>query len=1113
VGTTVKSDQNDAPSTTASAIVSVCASEDGVPPASGASSPSTAEPTHTSDHDRPVRTTPPASATLTAQFRDPTRYHILGEHGRGGLGRVSRARDVELGRDVAIKELISRGHVSEVRFLREALITARLEHPGIVPVHEAGRWPDGIPFYAMKLVAGRPLRNLISERNTVDDRIGLLHHVIAVADAIAYAHGCNIIHRDLKPSNVIVGDFGETVVIDWGLAKDLTADEDSPVGGPFCASGDNSLTSTGTVLGTPAYMAPEQARGEPVDQRADVYAIGAMLWELCSLQKLPPNYTGQRRRILRRGRIGGDLVTIIDKALQPDPANRYPDAAALAADLKAFKAGARISARRYSLWALLAHWTQRHRALAVAATTALLLAATGVALYTRNIAVERDRADAEAHRAQAQEQAAEQATSDLLLQHAETLMRVDPTAAAAILEKYRGSDTMQLRRLQAEARDRGLPIATFRPHSSAILFLTADSQGAVYSIAFDGKLRITDRTGSMTLASNVSTTAQFGYASTPRLLAYKTVPAGLAVLALSTRTTTTLDAQDIADVKIAADGSHLATLGSDGLLKIWSLTPSVKVLHREPIPGATQLAFTTPTEIVIKTPSMLLTRSFASSRYIRKAIPLPARMFGTAPQRIVAGDEYGNIYILSTELTLLASSSVCQQGITDVQAFERHDLMAFGCAEGAAGIAHFDPKTGRVIVVDRFRMSGAAHFALPDEAEERVVAASYDSNQIYIYDVATRMVSEYQGRPGINRLFPGARGYNRILVGDVQGVVQAWDPPSRAARVLLRGGGPIYHVMFSPRGQTLVTDGDDHVARKIDLTDGTITELRGHTGSIVGIKFSPDGRMIVTVSADRTLRVWRASDGGLIREFNEHRNAIRDLGFFDNEQRAASIDENGRLLSWSLDHPDFSVLYESAVPLLTLAMLHRNNHVIVQDATSSLWDISPNGKARQRRHADGVINDLRMTPDSRMLAIGTDTGNVIVYETDNWTTVATADNQGPIRRLAFEPRGRALAIASENGKVHIMPLGAAGAMRWRDIQVAAHSLAYAPDGELLAISCDDGSTWFYDVRRDVWVYTRDHDVESFGAFSLDGRHFASADRKGVVVLRDTEATFTKAIHP
>jgi serine/threonine protein kinase len=128
------------------------------------------------DGDRspdPTRSATPTSSpelqpSASTPLRSPERYHILGEHGRGGIGRVSRAHDRELRRDVAIKELISRGQRSEARFLREALITARLEHPGIVPVHEAGRWPDGTPFYAMKLVSGSPLRDLIAERTAVE---------------------------------------------------------------------------------------------------------------------------------------------------------------------------------------------------------------------------------------------------------------------------------------------------------------------------------------------------------------------------------------------------------------------------------------------------------------------------------------------------------------------------------------------------------------------------------------------------------------------------------------------------------------------------------------------------------------------------------------------------------------------------------------------------------------------------------------------------------------------------------------------------------------------------------------------------------------------------------
>ncbi|HEU4728345.1 MAG TPA: serine/threonine-protein kinase [Kofleriaceae bacterium] len=324
----------------------------------------------------------PAGPTLTGSPRDRERYQILAEHARGGLGRVSRAHDRELGRDIAIKEPLTHDHIHEIRFLREALITARLEHPGIVPVHEVGRWPDGTPFYAMKLVSGRPLRELLAERPTVEQRITLLHHVIAVAEAIAYAHGRGIIHRDLKPSNVIVGDFGETVVIDWGLAKDLSAD-DAPVdgGGPVRSPRGDGLTEAGAVLGTPRYMAPEQKRGARVDQRADVYAIGAMLWELCALDEVPAG-DRERYRMLRRTGIARDLAVVIDKALDPDPARRYPDAGPLAADLNAFKSGARITARNYSALARLVRWVRQHRTLMLA-SAAVLSALAAIAMSLR----------------------------------------------------------------------------------------------------------------------------------------------------------------------------------------------------------------------------------------------------------------------------------------------------------------------------------------------------------------------------------------------------------------------------------------------------------------------------------------------------------------------------------------------------------------------------------------------------------------------------------------------------------------------------------------------------------------------------------------------------------
>ncbi|HTJ42980.1 MAG TPA: serine/threonine-protein kinase, partial [Kofleriaceae bacterium] len=180
---------------------------------------------------------------------DGDRYVPEREVARGGMGRIIAAHDRHLARPVALKELLAVGPDQAARFRREALITARLQHPAIVPVYEAGRWPSGEPFFAMKLVAGRALDKVLADRKTLDERLALLPAVIAATDAIAYAHSQRVVHRDLKPSNVLVGDFGETVVIDWGLAKDLDATEHDSL--PPAATPEpiaSGLTLAGAVM-------------------------------------------------------------------------------------------------------------------------------------------------------------------------------------------------------------------------------------------------------------------------------------------------------------------------------------------------------------------------------------------------------------------------------------------------------------------------------------------------------------------------------------------------------------------------------------------------------------------------------------------------------------------------------------------------------------------------------------------------------------------------------------------------------------------------------------------------------------------------------------------------
>jgi len=270
---------------------------------------------------------------------------------QGGMGRIYRARDAKLGRDVALKVPRSGNVAIARRFEREAAITARLEHPGIVPMHGAGTSDDGTPFYVMRYIDGRSLDALIEEAATPAARLALVDRVLDVARTMAYAHSKGIVHRDLKPNNVLVDAFGKTLIIDWGLAKQLADGRESlPSLGETEAPTRPSAyikTRAGDVMGTPAFMPPEQAAGEPVDARADVYALGAVLKNVLTgrvPRESDPTTEGPPA-----------IVDVCKRAMAWDAEERHADADAFASALEAALAATRVSpVSRRSRWLIFA---------------------------------------------------------------------------------------------------------------------------------------------------------------------------------------------------------------------------------------------------------------------------------------------------------------------------------------------------------------------------------------------------------------------------------------------------------------------------------------------------------------------------------------------------------------------------------------------------------------------------------------------------------------------------------------------------------------------------------------------------------------------------------------
>lgn len=300
-----------------------------------------------STHD--TQPTPEGAASFAASVAPtpPARYEPLGVLGQGGMGRVLEARDRQFGRVVALKEMIGPPSVEGARrFLVESVVTANLEHPSIVPVYERGV-RDGVPYYAMRRVVGRTLGDAMREATTLEARLRLLPSVVRAAHALGFAHERGVVHRDVKPENVLLGDHGETVLLDWGVAKVRELPDLATSG----LVADANATAAGSLLGTPAYMAPEQARGDvtAIGPTTDVFAVGAILFELLSGRPLYAHTTPLAAIAAASEsahpsldeiapEVPAGLRAIVSRALAPRPEDRPADCAALARELEGLAA-------------------------------------------------------------------------------------------------------------------------------------------------------------------------------------------------------------------------------------------------------------------------------------------------------------------------------------------------------------------------------------------------------------------------------------------------------------------------------------------------------------------------------------------------------------------------------------------------------------------------------------------------------------------------------------------------------------------------------------------------------------------------------------------------------
>jgi eukaryotic-like serine/threonine-protein kinase len=999
----------------------------------------------------------------------PGRYLAVREFARGGMGRILIVRDQHLGRDIALKELlrsapldaptVEAGPATEhararlVRFLQEASITARLEHPSIVPVHEVGRRANGTPYYTMKLVRGRTLDRAIAEAGSLRKRLELLNHFLDLCQALAYAHSRSVIHRDIKPTNVMIGEFGETLVLDWGIAKAVGSPKERPLGteaggaeGALAEARGKPLTKTGEYLGTPHYMAPEQALGrtDEVSEAADVYSLGAVLYELLTgrrcfaggtaPQVLGKVISGERAPIqsIEPG-VPVELVAICDRAMQVRPEARYPSAKELAEDIQRFLSGALVEAYEYRTMDRLRRFARRYRAiLATSAVAMAVLVAMGAfavtniikeqrrteyILYGSSISLAKASVDSrhleEAHRA-LEEAPAQFRNVEwgllLALSHPE-LMTLRGHRGEVMYGEYSPDGTMIAtcgrrdgRVLLWDART-GAPLGT--------ITVWKDDEIEIHRMDWssDSRLLVTATKSEETAVWDAKTGA---CAQKFKEFAYTPVfsPDG-AMVAAATHDGRRITLFDVATGKVirefngpdsyqtriafSHDGRRLASTTSKGAIYVWDRETG-PLWHRPDEthkPKATWVSFSPDDRMLLTSGSGGLAKLWdaATGKELRtlqghggsvgcaRFTPDGARAITASADRTV------RVWDVTTgeQLWMLDGFPM---GVGFIGLDPSGLSFVANTLDNAAVVRPVMPVQERHTFKNREAPVNSVAFS----ADGKLLAtgagngANKPDGNVVLWDTATcdRFRSIETGSRFVLSIcfLPGAQ--RLAFAGDVgKGGIFDMQTGSRVS-AFADQSARVTAVAVSPNGRMLATGNRDGLVMLRDLATGErLALMEGHTLGLCAMLFNPAGDTIATAALDGDVRLWTVPEGELIRVLPASKESV-----------PLAFSPNGR---W-------------------IATRGKGNGI-------NLWDMKTGRLDRTFEGHASYVHCLAFTSDGRRLASGSKDSSVRIWDAETGKELLLLDqHKSRVCALAFSPDDRFLASGGEDGKTILWPI-------------------------------------------------------------------------------------------